>query len=115
MTRAPARRERATTLAVGNAGLPVSELAGAQRDAEMAIKPNPGLPDGFTTLGSVLDKTHVYQGAGAALTRAITLKPDDAESRFLLGVRYGDSGNANRAIAELEKLAVSDPLSLTLV
>jgi len=105
-----ATKSRATTLATGYSGLPWSELAGARRDAETAIKLDPGLAYGFTALGGVLDQMNDFQGAIAALTRALTLKPDDSESRFLLAKNYGYSGNPNRAIAELEKAVASDPL-----
>ena len=107
---AHATRSRATSLATNYAGLPKSELASAQRDAETAIKLDPGLDEGYAALGGMFFNVNDFDGAVGALTRAVALKPDDSESRSLLGESYRLSGNVNRATAELEKAVANDPL-----
>lgn len=103
-------RSVATSQARFYAGLQASEMASARRDAEIAIKLDPTLPEGFTALGSLLGQLADGPGAIKALQRALALRPDDAEARLALGRNLAFSGDVNRAIVELEKAVAFEPL-----
>lgn len=102
----------ATTKAAAYAALPPGAEADARRDAETAVKIDPNLSDGFTALGFAIVDSGRHEEAIGALKRALALKPDNVEARALLGREYLQTGDVNRAQAELAKAAAADPLWL---
>jgi tetratricopeptide (TPR) repeat protein len=80
-----------------------TDIAEAQRLAELAVMHAPTYPDGFDTLGWIHYKQGHYKVAVATLEKAKGLAPERADIAGHLGLAYARAGDKPRAIAELKR------------
>lgn len=75
--------------------------AKAQMQAELKISPQSALP--WIQLASIDVRQHLPVDALQAAQTAVSMAPDSAEAHYELGRAWLESGDAQKAIAELEK------------
>jgi TolB-like protein len=85
-------------------------LPKARRDAETAIRLDPGLSDGYDALSLMFWFKADYPHAIGAAQRAIEHRPDNAEAHLHLAAVYYEDEQPIRAIAEFTRASSLDPL-----
>jgi tetratricopeptide (TPR) repeat protein len=75
--------------------------AKAQMQAELKISPHSALP--WIQVASIDVRQHLPADALQAAQTAVSMAPDSAEAHYELGRAWLESGDAQKAIAELEK------------
>ena len=76
----------------------------AIQEFRKATESDPNLPEAFLDLGEVLQETHDYPAAIAALKHALELKPDLDPAHLQLGYALLQQGYAEEAIPHLERV-----------
>jgi tetratricopeptide (TPR) repeat protein len=89
--------------AYGNALDSLSQYddAKAQMQAELKLSPHSALP--WIRLASIDVRQHLPADALSAAQTAVVMAPDSAEANYELGRAWLESGDAQKAIAELER------------
>ena len=87
-----------------------SLIAEAIRQAEEALRLNPGLAEPHAVLGVVHQSARRYGKARAALARALQLDPTDVTANFWAALQDCTTGYIARCEAGLERTLALDPL-----
>lgn len=68
-----------------------------------SVSLNPGFPDAFTNLASVMDLIGKHRKAEKYLQKALSLNPFSSAARYNLGLNYLEQGQPNNAIPNLRE------------
>jgi tetratricopeptide (TPR) repeat protein len=85
------------------------EVAEATQSVEAATIIDPNNPVAFFQLGVLRYSSSDFVGAISALERAVTISADYANARYFLGLSYDRLGEKERAIAQFNKIAETNP------
>ncbi|MEK7192624.1 MAG: tetratricopeptide repeat protein [Patescibacteria group bacterium] len=84
-------------------------LVKAITNAEQVVVLAPGDVGVIFQLGFLRYLNKDYKGAGAALERAVELNSDFSNARYFLGLSYSKLGMKDQAVAQFEKIKISNP------
>jgi tetratricopeptide (TPR) repeat protein len=105
-------KSSATYLLAGQTRFGMGQYDLARRDADAALLLNPKLAGLQTLNGMILEQTADYDGAEAALLKAVTADPNDYNAQFYLGAIFYFKRDMQKARLHLARALQLQPSSI---
>ena len=104
-----ATADKISAQAIGLAYLEENQFDEAERAFKFLIGIDPADPTGYANLGLVYLRMGKYRDAQKQTEIALKMSPKDTDIRLIYAKIFENSGNDERAIAELNKIVAIDP------